>query len=523
MANSARLAPAALLALLLAPPAQAQAQAQAQAGWKFTPAIGLTETFTDNVGLQSSEFAHSQWVHQASPSLSILHTGPRLKLSASHQWNYFAYSHNDVGATRSSQRQYQAAADAVVIDELLFFDASASRGTQSASAFGPQVNNNLYALGNTTDVSTWRVSPYLRHRFGSRADLTARYTRDSVDSGIGALGSSEGESVDVKLASGSLFRTLGWGLSYNRQDLTGERSGNSSSELASANLSYRVARTLSLTATGGYDRYDYQSLDGSPTEGRHWSAGFDWAPSARTRLQLAGGRHFYGKTWNLAASHRSRRTVWSINYNDEITNTRSQFLRPATIDTAAMLDAMFRTSIPDPMERRQAIADYMAANGLTPGLANPTNYFSNRFIRQKGLQAAVVFNGPRSNLTLSAFDMRRTALSAAAASDSQFLPPSLATLNDNVEQRGVSAIMNYTITPRSIAQAGLTATRSRSLTTGIVDNQQALRAGLTRKLGNRLAGAFEVRHVRGSADFGSGRKYHENAISATITMQFSAR
>lgn len=514
MAKVPRLAPAALLALLLTPPAQAD--------WKFVPTVALTETLTDNVGMQSSEYAHGAWVHQVTPGLSVAHAGPRLKLAGSYQLNYFAYTGGQVAGTRNSQQQYQAGAEAVVIDDLLFFDAAASRGTQSASPFGPQVSNNLYALGNTTDISTWRVSPYLRHRFGGRADLSARYTRDSVDTGIGTLGSSDANSVDVRLVSGELFRTLGWGLSYNRQDIDGERAGQTTSEMAAANLSWRLSRTLSLTATGGYDRYDYESKDGSPTEGNNWSAGFDWIPSSRTRLQLSGGRHFYGNTWNLAASHRSRRTVWSANYNDGITNTRSQFLQPATIQTTAMLDAMFRTSIPDPMERRQAIADYMASHGLTPGLANPTNYFSNRFIRQKGFQAGVVLDGPRADLVFSAFDLRRNALSKApVASDP--LGPDLATLNDNVQQRGVSAILNYAITPRSMAQGGLTLTRSRSLTTGIVDNQQALRAGLTRKLGNRLAGAFEVRHVRGSSDLGSGRKYHENAISATITMQFPAR
>jgi uncharacterized protein (PEP-CTERM system associated) len=514
MANTSRLAPAALLALLLAPPAQAD--------WKFTPAVGLTETYTDNVGLQSREFARSEWVTQVSPGFSVLHNGARLKLNGAYQLNYFSYGNDVLGDTRDSQQQYQAGAQAVVIDDLLFFDASAARGTQSRSAFGPQQNGNLYARANTADVSSWSVSPYLRHRFGVSADLSARYTRDSVDTGIGSFGSSAGDGIDVRLASGSLFRTLGWGFSYRRQDLTSDRAGDSTSETASADLSYRLSRTLSLTATGGYDRYDYDPLGGAPTEGSHWSAGFDWAPSARTRVELAGGRHFYGNTWDLAASHRSRRSVWSINYNDEITNTRSQFLRPATIETAAMLDAMFRTAIPDPIERRQAIADYMAANGLAPGLANPTNYFSNRFIRQKGFQAAVVFNGPRSNLSLSAFDLRRTALSAAAG-DTDFLGQALATLNDNVHQRGVSAIMNYAITPRSKAVAGITASRSRSLTTDIVNNSQALRVGLTRQFGNRLAGAVEARHVRGSADIGSGRKYHENAISATITMQFSAR
>jgi uncharacterized protein (PEP-CTERM system associated) len=514
MANTPRrLAPAALLALLLAPSAQAQ--------WKFTPQIRVSETFTDNAGLQSREFAHSQWVTEASPGFTVLHNGPRLKLNGSYQLNYFAYSRDD-GANRNNQQQYQAGAQAIVVDDLLFFDASAGRSPQSLSAFGPQLNNNPYALNNSSEVSTWRLSPYLRHRFGPSADLTARYTRDSVDAGIGAPGTSEGDSVDVRLASGSLFRTLGWGLSYNRQDITTKTAGDSTSESAIANLSYRVARTLSLTATAGYDRYDYESIGGGRTEGNNWSAGFDWTPSSRTRVQLAGGRHFYGNTWDLAATHRSRRTVWNINYNDEIINSRHQFLRPAAVDTSALIDAMFRSSIPDPMERRAAVAAYIAANGLAPALGQSTSYFSNRFLRQKGFNAGVILNGAHANLVLGAYDMRRNVLSVAGAT-TEVSPPELARLNDNVHQRGVSATMNYRITSRSIAQAGLTLGRSRSLTTDVVDNNQALRLGLTRQFGNRLSGAVEARHVRGSAAAGSGRKYHENAISATITMQFSAR
>jgi uncharacterized protein (PEP-CTERM system associated) len=452
----------------------------------------------------------------------VAHNGPRLKLNGSAQWNYFAYAHDNVGDTRSNRHQYQGAAQAIVIDDLLFVDASAGRSPQSLSAFGPQLNNNPYALNNSSDVSTWRLSPYLRHRFGASAELTARYTRDAVDAGIGGPGSSDGDSVDLRLASGSLYRTLGWGLSYNRQDISTETAGDSRSESATVDLNWHVARTLSLTATGGYDRYDYESIGGGRTEGNNWSTGFDWTPSSRTRVQLAGGRHFYGNTWDLVASHRSRRTVWNINYNDEIVNSRDQFLRPAAVDSTAMIDAMFRSSIPDPIERRAAVAAYIAANGLSPNLGQSISYFSNRFIRQKGFNAAVIVNGPRSNLTLGAFDTRRTVLSVAGGT-TEVSESELARLNANVHQRGASAILNYRITPRSIAQASLTVGRSRSLTTDVVDNNQALRLGLTRQFGNRLGGTLEVRHVRGSAEAGSGRKYHENAISATMTMQFSAR
>ena len=85
------------------------------------------------------------------------------------------------------------ATKADLINQFLYLDATASSSRQAISAFGP-VHSAAYSSANNTQVSTWSISPYLRHRFGSSADLTVRYTRDSVSQGATGLGTSLGST-----------------------------------------------------------------------------------------------------------------------------------------------------------------------------------------------------------------------------------------------------------------------------------------------------------------------------------------
>jgi uncharacterized protein (PEP-CTERM system associated) len=507
-----RLTPLAAAALLLlAPPSKAE--------WRFTPSVGLTQTYTDNVSLQPGPSARSQWVTEATPGFSLVGDSRRLKLAATSQWHYFAYRDGGLPNTADRQHQYNLSAQGIVADDLLYVDAAASGGPHSVSAFGPQVTSNLYSLGNRTEIETWRISPYLLHRFGNSATASLRYTRDSVDAGAHNLfGSSIGDTVAFNLASGPAFHTLGWGLSYQRQDLDNRLAGESSSESALGSLRYRLTPRLALTATLGYDRYDYQALGGR-TEGRSWSGGFAWNPSRRTSLEASLGRHYYGNTGSLAATHRSRHSVWSINYGDQVITSRSQLLLPAAIDTADLLDRLFSVTIPDPLARQQAVAAYMLATGLPPSLADNVNYLSNRYMRQKLLRASSAFNWSRSTAVLSLFASERNALSSHE-SDSELLGSRLATLNDNVRQKGASATYSYRFNSRSMALASASATHTRSLTTGIEDRQRVVRVGLTRQYGAKVRGAFEVRRQSGGTDAASGRDYRENAISASLSIQY---
>jgi uncharacterized protein (PEP-CTERM system associated) len=245
--------------------------------------------------------------------------------------------------------------------------------------------------------------------------------------------------------------------------------------------------------------------------------GFQWTPSARSTLTANAGRRYYGSTYFLNAQHRSRGTIWSINYNDAVTTTRAQFLLPSTIDTAAMLDGLLTATIPDPIKRAAAVQAYIAATGLPPSLADNINYFSNRFILQKQLQASVALNSARTTTIFSIYNTRREALSTIQT-DSLLTGSQSANLNDNTHQYGANAIMNWRINSRSNIILNLNSGKTISNSTGLETDNKSVRLGVTTQFRPRLRGSVEMRRVAGST-LGGLNDYVENGVSATLSMQ----
>jgi uncharacterized protein (PEP-CTERM system associated) len=509
-AGALLLTPLALAALLLS--------AECRADWKFSPSVGVTETYTDNVNLQRDDLAHGQFVSEAMAGFALTGQSARLRYGAAARVHQFAYTNGSLPNLNDREHDYSASALAKLADDL-FLDMSAAGGPQSISAFGPQVSDNLYSTGNRTTINTWRISPYVQHRYGSVADMLLRYSRDGVDAGANnAFGSSTASTGTFALNSGTAFQTLGWGLSYTHQEMQNRQAGPSTSSNAQADLRLRLTPRFSATASAGYDDYDYKSLGGR-TAGRSWTGGFIWTPSNRTSLQASYGRRYFGKTGSLAASHHSRHSVWSINYSDAVTTSRQQFLLPSTIDTAALLDTLFRPSFPDPVLRQQAVQAYLRATGLPPSLANSVNYLSNRYLRDKQLQAAAVFNWAHSSLMTSVYKSERTALSLQQ-SDSALLGNQLASLNDNTRQRGVNNTFIYRLSSRSEVSAMANVYRVTSLDTGLTDIHRQFRLGLARRFDRHMNFAVDLRHTSGGAGAGLGQPFHENAVSASISALF---
>lgn len=507
-----RLLPLAAAAMLVAAPASAQ--------WTVTPAVSLFETYTDNVDLRDDELASAQWVTEVRPSLKVTGESRRLKANAFVSWSQYAYSDKDsVLDPTDSQRRYAAELQGTLVEQMLYVDATATRDRRNVLPFGPGSQNSPFTRNNQTDVKTWSVSPYLVRRLGRDATMQLRYTRDSVDSGLRNLfGTSTGDTVMLNLASSAELRGLGWGLNYMRQDIDNRLVGESSSESVSGSLRYRFSRTWTATATAGYDKYDFEG-PGPGSSGRNWSVGGIWTPSTRTSVQASIGRHLYGQTGSLAATVRARRMVWDIQYADSITSSRSQYLLPAAIDTAAMLDRLFNGMIADPIERERAVAAYMQANGLPASLANDINYLSNRYARDKQLRASVGWRGSRATALLSAYRSERRAVSDQQ-SDSPLLGNSLSSLNDNVRQRGGSLTYTHRLGARSNLQGGADYRYSESLTTGIESRERLFYVRLNQEFGRHLKGGIEARRLNGGTDFTGRRDYTENAVIANLTMTY---
>lgn len=493
-----------LLGLAFAPPSHADVD--------FTPTVHVKQTWTDNVTLRPDAQARENWVTEVRPGFALSARTPRVEFDGRYQFHRYFYSDKDVDNLRDSGNTLQAGLRARLVDDLVFLDASANRAQRAVSAFGPDLADNLYSTENRTEVSTWRISPYLTHRFGSSATLLARYSRDSVETGRQGYGNTLGNSYNLALSS-PVERRFGWNLSYDRQDLTDRRFGDSSTASANAGLSWRVLPPLRLTAGAGYDDNDYQALGGR-TRGATWNVGYMYTPSSRTSLSMSVGHRYFGKSRSLAALHRSRHTAWNISYDEAVTTTRRQFLLPATVDTYALLDDLFTPNYPDPVQRRQAIEAYLLATGLPPTLANDINYLSNRYLLQRQFQASAGLKGVRSTLLLSLFDTRREALSVQET-DSPLLGNQLLNLNNNTRQRGLGLNGTYRVSSRASAYAQLSASNTESLTTGARQNNRAVRLGMHRRFERNLNGSLELRRLHSS---GTGAGYTENAISATLSM-----
>lgn len=509
--RGARLPSRALLPLLIglafAPSSRAEV--------KVTPSVTVQETWTDNVNQAPSDQARSEFITEIVPGLSVVENTPRLKFAGTYQFHEYFYSDKSAPNVRNNSSDLQASLNATMIDDLLYLDASATRSLQAVSAFGPQVNGNPYNAANSTEMSTWRVSPYLVRRIGTSANLIARYTKDSTEANVLGYGNTHGDDASLILASAGDQR-IGWNLNYERRHLSDRLAGDSTSTNAMAGLSWRVHPGLSLTSSVGYDDYDYEALGGR-TRGRNWSVGFAYTPSDRTSLTMSTGRRYFGNSRTLSALHRSRHTVWNINYNEAVTTSREQFLLPATVDTASLLDNLFKSSIADPDLRRQAVDAYLKATGLPASLANNINFLSNRYFLQKQLLASVGMRGARSALMLSAYDTRRTALSLQQT-DSQLLGSSESNLYDNMHQRGLTASFSYRMSSRTDAVVSADTSHSDSLDTGVRQTTRALRLGLHHQFLRKLQGAAELRRLTGSYSY--SQAYTENAISASLSMMF---
>lgn len=506
-----RLAPLAIAAMLLA--------SECRADWRVVPALTLTERYTDNFRRESDELKRSQFISELIPSVSVVKTGQRLSLNGVARWRHYEYRDKDLAGTLDHSFDYSLSGRATVAQDFLYVDASASATPRNISAFGPRVEDAPYLASNQSKVKTWSISPHLQQQYGQLASMALRYTRDQVQGGTRGFATSTSDSIAANLASGRAFGQLGWHLNYVRQELDDSINGETSTEIAAANLRYALTPRLGLTSSVGYDRYRFQGLGGD-TAGRNWSYGFEWNPSLRTSVSASLGRHFYGQTGAFSLMHRSRRTTWQIVYDDDVTTSRERFLLPATIDTSALLDRLFATSIPDPIARREAIAAYIQNNGLPSSLADDVNFLSNRYFHQRSLQGSMAFKLARTSGVLSLSRSERVALSSQE-SDSVLLGNQLSSRNDSVRQKAANASVNYRLGSRSSAVAAFGWSRSLSLSTSIEDTRRDFRIGLQRKLGRHARFTVDLQRRTGSVGFSSRNSgpYQEHSISASLSAQ----
>lgn len=438
------------------------------------PRVTVSETFTDNVRLNDTA-KQSEQITEITPGIRINLSGGRVK-------TYLDYAASQVlyAQKASPNRQLNALTtygSLEAIDDWAFIDFSGSISQQAISAFGTQSIDNTSLNANRAEVSSYRLSPYVKGRFGNAANYEARYSRTlSANSASGGAGSAVADGT-VRLGGGSAFRSLGWTADASRQSVSYTSGRPTESDQVNLGLTYELTPQFSLLGGVGQEANNYTSLNKQSTGTN--SIGVAWRPSERTSLSARLSNRSFGEAHQFGFEHRTARTSWKFSDTRDVSSTPGQ--------ASVLLDS----STPVPTVVSQFLTSALSLQ------------------RSQNLSFALL--GVRSTLTFTATrsDINRLDTISSAQDD-------LSTASQ-IGQRGFSVSVQHRLTP----DYSLTAQASQQTTTGSTRAQESqvrsFNLGLTGRVGQKTTATVGARHV---VSEGGTVPYTENALTGQLNVQF---
>lgn len=378
---------AALLASALAPrPGHAQGS-----NWRVSPRVSLTETWSDNIALDSSGTKQDDWVTALTPGVGVAGTGRRLKVFFDYQAQGLHYANGSNDNTLNHQLQSNATAE--VLSDSLFVDVNAVAGQRNTSTAGRQARDNLSVSANREAFFTYGVSPYYRQRFGPYADAEFRLRLDEVNSDGGEDASLP--SLSARIDSGREFALLPW--SFTASEQRSESSDGDSTTYRRLDLSVRrnFTRRYGLRLSAGYEDNDLGSraaFDNTASgSGVTWRVTGIWTPTGRTNFELGYGRRVFGDSVSFSARHQMRRAVFTASYSEEVTTGN---INQSRLQLFAVEDAFG-----NPIENPGASADRTLRRDQLDATNDTTI--------QRRFNFGLAFQGRRTSANVSAFHDRR--------------------------------------------------------------------------------------------------------------------
>ncbi len=509
---------AAVLVVLLAGVAvDANAQGSAREPWRFSSSVGVDETWSDNINLGSNGTGQSGFATTISPAFRVSRISPTLNLDFGYSPQYVYYS---TGRAGSGLRNYlDAVANAVIVKNLLTFDARASITQQNISPFGTLAADTYNSTNNRAETRTYQFGPTLQSRFGNDFTYNAgyRYTGSTADSS--AYNANHTNQLFAGFQSGTTSRDLGYGVQYNRTDQDYGGAGQLITQALNANAQYVLSPTFRLQATVGYDKNTYPATGQPDLSGAAFSAGFIWNPSRHTSLNALYGHRYFGPSANIVFQEQRQRGAITISYSRDQTTSAQSGIGLVPDPNYALVDLILQASIPDPAQRATAVAAALQAAGLPNSQYSTTGFLSNQLYLQKRFGITLALLGIRNNVSFDAYRSDSQVLSNLATTFDVFDSAS------RFRQTSVSVTYGYKLGPRTALTAAVSHIRNKALVGAGDTRQTLLTASANRSFGRHATGSLQVRHTQqtnnGAGSFGfSTGSYTENAVIGSLRYTF---
>ena len=483
-AGRARAARPNVRALLLALAAALAAGAAHAQQWRLESSVASNVTWTSN-SLLGVDVAKPDVLIEVSPRLAIRGVGSRLRVSGSAELTAIDY----VKGTRSSRLLPAAdiTARLEVVDNFLFLDGGVRVLQEIENPFGAQ--STAGGAGETRNSTQLRLAPSIESTAGPGLHYRLRSENLRTWEARTAL------AVDTPTGSGYFGRhsasmtrdpqPLGWHVEAERSDTRYFDSVQPTLvlDVARAGVDYAIASDLSAGVHAGVERNSFFRVD---RQRAIYGADLNWRPSDRTRLSVFGEQRYFGPGWRIEFDHRSPFLAWTLFLSRGTESApQGELELPATDNVAALLDALFTTRFPNPVDRAKQVQLFMAQQGLPASTTRPTNLFSQRLSLATTARGSVALIGSRSSAVLSLYSSR--VVDAPEAGD-------LATgriINNNI-QRGVDLTLTHRMTPTISASMAFDLSRIQAVASVASDRttQAGARASVRLQLAPKTAATF---------------------------------
>lgn len=488
----------------IAPPVDTSGTTSQGRAWTIKPRVTLTETWTDNVRLGSTQGnGDADLITQIAPGIRIDGKSARLKAFLDYSLNAQTYLKTDNSRIQNALNSF---ATLEAVDNWLYVDANARIAQQAISAFGAQSPSASSINSNSTETSTLQLSPYIRGQLAGWADYALRYNRSATRSNASTVSNVDLDEWAAQLSGSTPFRSLRWSLDGSRQAVDYSSGRETEASRFFGRLTYMLTPQFRVIGSGGWEQNNYASLDQQARTTHGY--GFDWNPTERTQVSAFKERRFFGDGHNVSISHRFPRS--SIRYTDtrDVSVLPNQFSSVGIGNVYDIYFEQFASLIPDPVQRAAFVNAFLAQAGISPNTQVTSSFLSSRATIQRRQQLSLTLQGARNSITFLANRNQSEATLATPAVVDDFSQANV------IRQQGFS--LNYSHKLSELTTLNALVSRQESTGSGSISQKTTtnlLQLNLSTKLGAKTNGSLSVR--RSESD--GTTSFKENALIGTVS------
>jgi uncharacterized protein (PEP-CTERM system associated) len=474
-----------LACLLLAGGCKLPVHAQTQAT-KVQPTLDVQILTTDNVNAAANGPRQSDAIMTVTAGVTVQAKGAHSALDGQYRLSVVNYTRNSQPNRILPSGELNLHTD--VLRQGMGLDAHLM-SEQVPADFNSTTSSTT---ANTYTNTRYGLSPYISRSLGDDTHAVARLGRSWLKSSqnsaeLAARPNSYAD--DHRLLLTRKPTRLGYELEggYQTTHVAGQAGPSLTQKTGKATLLYAFDPELQVGLIWG--RESTQVL----THTLHDSirgALFQWHPGERTILNAKLEERFFGKAWQLDASHRA--PWFTLGFNSlsrPETYTSSLGTWQAGSSMQSLYEAMLSNKITDPSERQSAVADLIASRNLPATLGATRDIYDLGAVLRETTTGRMAFMGRRDVLTLAAGLSRSHPLLIDATV--LLLPPA------QTKEYFFDTQLNHRLTPHSTISMGLRWSRARNTPDGqapVLSREFAWRAAINTALSPDATATMGLKH-----------------------------